>query len=245
MNNPLAGLGGMVVPELAPVSIPVTIAGASIRVDKQGKRFMSENRPSRHGFGQKEYLMFFDGVIGDFTRLPCWAIFDESGRTRGPLATKRKFGWYGWYSDYEWSRDNSQEIAKGWIVKGETVAELATKISMKPADLEDTITKYNGYCKNGVDPEFDRPKNSLLALEKPPYYAVKLFPTMVNTQGGPRRNAKCQVVDPYNEPIPRLYSAGEMGSFWGWMYNGGGNNAECLCTGQIAARHIVAMKALA
>jgi monoamine oxidase len=29
-----------------------------------------------------------------------------------------------------------------------------------------------------------------------------------------------------NQPIPNLYSAGEMGSFWGWMYNGGGNNAE-------------------
>ena len=39
---------------------------------------MSENRPSRHGFGQKEYLMFFDGVVGDFTRLPCYTIFDET-----------------------------------------------------------------------------------------------------------------------------------------------------------------------
>jgi hypothetical protein len=29
------------------------------------------------------------------------------------------------------------------------------------------------------------------------------------------------------------------------MYNGGGNNAECLCTGQIAARNLVAMKAQA
>jgi predicted oxidoreductase len=72
-----------------------------------------------------------------------------------------------------------------------------------------------------------------------------MFPTMYNTQGGPRRNAKCQVMDPFDQPIPRLYSAGELGSFWGWMYNGGGNNAECLCTGQIAARNVVAMKPLA
>ena len=243
MNNPLAGLGGMVVPELAPVVIPISVSG--IRVDKFGKRFMSEDRPSRHGFGQKEYLMFFDGVIGDFTRLPCYAIFDDTARASRPLASKRKFGWFGWFSDYEWSRDNSKEIEKGWIIKGETIAELAAKLGMKPEDLGDTVTKYNDYCKKGEDPEFNRTKRGLVALEKGPYYAVKLYPTMVNTQGGPKRNPKCQIVDPFDQPIPRLYSAGEMGSFWGWMYNGGGNNAECLCTGQMAARHAVALKPLA
>ena len=245
MNNPLAGLGGIVVPEFAPVVIPINAGGGHIRVDKFGKRFMSENRPSRHGFGVKEFVLYFDGVAGDFTRLPCYSIFDETTRLRGPLASSnRKFGWFGWFSGYEWSRDNSKEIEKGWIVKGETVAELATKLGMKPGDLDATITTYNENCQKKVDPEFNRPKESLVALEKPPFYAVKLFPTMVNTQGGPKRNSKCEVVDPYDKPVPRLYTAGELGSFWGWMYNGGGNNAECLCTGQIAARNVVAMKAL-
>ncbi len=247
MNNPLAGLGGMVVPEFAPVVIPIGTAGSgNIRVDKYGKRFMSENRPSRHGFGVKEFVLYFDGVAGDFTRLPCYTVFDETTRLRGPLSANRgKFGWFSWYSGYEWSADNSKEIEKGWIVKGETPAALATKLGMKPEDLEATISRYNENCKKGVDPDFDRPKQSLVAIDKPPYYAVKLFPTMVNTQGGPKRNGKCQVVDPYDQPIPRLYTAGELGSFWGWMYNGGGNNAECLCTGQIAARNAVAMKPLA
>ena len=248
MNNPLAGLGGIVVPEFAPVVIPVGIYGSGfIYVDKAGKRFMSENRPSRHGFGVKEYVMFFDGVVGDFTRLPCFSVFDETTRTKGPLVSNRigKFGWFSWHSGYEWSKDNSKEIEKGWIVKGDTVEELATKLAIKPTDLVSTIARYNESCKNQADPDFNRPKQNLIALDKPPYYAVKLYPTMVNTQGGPKRNAKCQVVDPFGEPIPRLYSAGELGSFWGWMYNGGGNNAECLCTGQIAARNAVAMKPLA
>jgi succinate dehydrogenase/fumarate reductase flavoprotein subunit len=244
MNNPLAGLGGMVVPEFAPVVIPISISGGYICVDKFGKRFMSENRPSRHGFGHKEYLLFFDGVAGDFTRLPCYYVFDETARQRGPLSSARKFGWFGWHSNYQWSRDNSAEIEKGWIIKGDTLADLATKLDMKPADLESTITKYNDNSKNGVDPDFGRPRQNLVAIEKGPYYAVKIYPVMYNTQGGPKRNAKCQVVDPFDQPIPRLYSAGELGSFWGWMYNGGGNNAECLCTGQIAARNAVAMKAL-
>jgi len=247
MNNPLAGLGGIVVPEFAPVVIPINIPGSGyIRVDKFGKRFMSENRPSRHGFGQKEFLLYFDGVIGDFTRLPCFTIFDETTRLRGPLASSnRKFGWFAWFSGYEWSKDNSKEIEKGWIVKGATAAELGGKLGMKPEDLEATLSRYNEDCKKQVDSIFDRPKQSLVPIDKPPFYAVKLFPTMVNTQGGPKRNAKCQVVDPFDQPIPRLYSAGELGSFWGWMYNGGGNNAECLCTGQIAARNAVGMNPLA
>jgi len=245
MNNSLAGIGCLMVPEFAPVMIPAMIPGNGyIYVDKTGRRFMSELRDNRHGFGHKEFLLFFDGVLGQFTRIPCYGIFDESTRTRGPIAggMSFKFGWFNWFGDYQPSRDNSKEIEKGWIVKGETLAELAGKLEIKPADLETTIARYNEHCKNKMDPDFARPAQSLAPLEKPPFYCVKLYPATFNTQGGPRRNARCQVVDPDNQPIPRLYSAGELGSFWGWMYNGGGNNAEALCTGQIAARNAVAAK---
>ena len=59
---------------------------------------------------------------------------------------------------------------------------------------------------------------------------------------GPKRNAKCEAVGPDNQPIWGLYSAGKLGSFWGWMCNGGRNNAEALRTGRIAARNILAQK---
>jgi len=111
---------------------------------------------------------------------------------------------------------------------------------MKPADLESSVMRYNEHCKKQEDADFGRPPKSLVSLERPPFYSVALYPAAFNTQGGPRRNAKCQVVDPDNQPIPRLYSAGELGSFWGWMYNGGGNNAEALCTGRIAGRNAAA-----
>jgi len=243
MNNSLAGIGCLIVPEYAPVMIPAAIPGSGyIVVDKAGKRFMNELRENRHGFGHKEKLLYFDGIAGDFTRIPCFGIFDETTRTRGPVvsSTSWKFGWFSWFSGYQASRDNLKEIEKGWIVKGDTLAELAGKLEMKPADLEDTVARYNEHCKNGTDPDFARPKRSLVPLEKPPFYCVKLYPATYNTQGGPRRNAKCQVVDPDYRPISRLYSAGELGSFWGWMYNGGGNNAEALCTGQIAGRNAAA-----
>lgn len=245
MNNSLAGIGCLMVPEFEPVMIPVGfMGGAFVYVDKTGRRFMNEQRDNRHGFGHKEHLLFFDGILGDFTRIPCFAIFDESTRTRGPLVSGAtwKFGWFGWFGGYTPSRDNTKEIEKGWILKGETIADLAAKLAVKAADLEATLAGYNQHCKNKVDPDYGRPARSLLPLEKPPYYAVKLYPATFNTQGGPRRNALCQVVDPFNRPIPRLFSGGELGSFWGWMYNGGGNNAEALCTGRIAGRNVLAAK---
>ena len=122
------------------------------------------------------------------------------------------------------------------------MADLANKLEMKPADLEASIARWNEQCKNKSDQDFGRPSRSLTSIEKPPFYCVKVYPATFNTQGGPRRNAKCQVVDPDNQPILGLYSAGELGSFWGWMYNGGGNNAEALCTGRIAARNILMTK---
>jgi succinate dehydrogenase/fumarate reductase flavoprotein subunit len=243
MNNSLAGIGCLMVPEFAPVMIPVGFMGGSyILVDKAGKRFMNEMRQNRHGFGHKENLLYFDGIAGDFTRIPCYAIFDERMRTRGPIISGAswKFGWFGWHGDYKPSRDNSREIEKGWIIKGDTIAELANKLKM--VDLEASVARYNEQCKNKVDADFARPSNRLESLENPPFYSVAIYPATFNTQGGPRRNAKCQVVDPFNNPIPGLYSAGELGSFWGWMYNGGGNNAEALCTGQIAGRNAAAAK---
>ena len=75
-----------------------------------------------------------------------------------------------------------------------------------------------------------------------PYYAVELSPSMLNTQGGPRRNARAQIVRPDGTPIPRLYSAGELGSIFSYLYQGTGNIGECFAFGRIAARNAVADK---
>jgi 3-oxosteroid 1-dehydrogenase len=111
---------------------------------------------------------------------------------------------------------------------------------MKAESLEGSVSRYNEYCQNRLDADFARPPQILMPLQKPPFNAVKIYPATYNTQGGPRRNPKCEVIDPDNQPISRLYSADELGSFWGWMYNGGGNNAEAICTGQIAGRNAAA-----
>jgi 3-oxosteroid 1-dehydrogenase len=231
----------------------------NIWVDKHGNRYVNEMLGfGRHGWEVREHTHLFNGTEGDFLRIPTWAIFDEAARLKGPFVTGAvKAGWFQWHSGYAWSKDNSVEIAKGWITKGDTIAELAAKIAADPdnanpvgqptmdptgATLQAAIDKYNGYCAAKNDPEFGRPAANLVALNTPPFYAVKIWPVQVNTQGGPKRNASCRVLDLDGNPIPRLYGVGECGSFWAWMYQGGGNLDECMLTGRIAGKNAVAEK---
>ena len=242
MNNTLGGFGALVVPEFAPVLINLGMpANGFIFADKFGKRFMNEKRDNRHGFGHKEYQLFFDGVLGDFTRNPWWTIFDDVTAKKGPVASNRgtTFTWFNAHGGYKWSDDNSAEVTKGWILSAPEIAGLASKIQVNADVLANSLGRYNEFCRNKKDADFERPAETLVPVEKGPFYAIRTNPATYNTQGGPKRNGKCQVLDAFSRPIPRLYSGGEMGSFYGWMYNGGGNNAEALVTGRIAGANVV------
>jgi succinate dehydrogenase/fumarate reductase flavoprotein subunit len=109
--------------------------------------------------------------------------------------------------------------------------------NIDPNVLTTTINNFNNYCAAGVDPDFGRPATTLQALKTPPYYAIALWPGGPNTLGGAIRNAQSQVCDPDNNPIPRLYSAGEFGSVWGFLYPGRGNNSENIVFGRIAGHN--------
>ncbi len=237
MNNTLAHIGCFVADPSDPKSLPISLSlpAASILVDKLGSRFMNEKQTDRHGFGHKEHLFFFDGLKQTFSRIPCYAVFDETARKAGAIAGGL-MGWYGKHGGSSWSTDNSVEVGKGWIKKGQTLDALATAIGANATTLQATVTRFNGFCSSGQDLDYGRSASTLKALATAPYYAVPVYPLMYNTQGGPRRNEKCQVITPTGERIPRLYSAGELGSFWGWMYNGGGNAAEAVITGRLSGK---------
>ena len=72
---------------------------------------------------------------------------------------------------------------------------------------------------------------------------MKLYPGGFNTLGGPRKNAKAQVLDTKRNPIPRLYVAGVLGSTMGPTYCVSGYNyAELMAFGRIAGRNAAAEK---
>lgn len=165
---------------------------------------------------------------GNWTHLPFpekgWFIFDSAGLEAGAM-------------DPEVSKDI---VGDGWALTGNTIEELAEAIEVPADELTQTLELWNRYCDEGKDEAFFRPAETLIKITQPPYYAMLCAPAVLNTDGGPVRDAKARILDPFGNPIPHLYSAGEFGSVWGQWYTGGGNLAECSAFGRIAARSALA-----
>jgi len=211
------------------------IAGGAIVVGPDGRRFCDEKFKTRHG------KVPTNGVwLPLSTPCPMFMIFDHAHFAAGPLYDGNpSHGWTQIVERYAWSADNSAELAKGWIKRAETLAELAAQIGLNGAVLAESVARWNRDCAAGEDSEFGR---TLMRtpLGDGPFYAVELSPSMLNTQGGPRRNERAQILRPDGSPIRRLYSAGELGSIYSYLYQGTGNLGECLAFGRIAGRNAVA-----
>jgi succinate dehydrogenase/fumarate reductase flavoprotein subunit len=225
---------GMQVPGFDATFSPDFVDPGFIWVDKHGHRFTNEGYMDVHLFG--ELLAKFNNDKFEYSNIPFYAIFDEQVRRMGPVC----WGVSGpniIVHKYKWSTDNQEEIKKGWIIKADSLSELAEKLSVDTEVLDETLKIYNENCKKGNDPIFNRAKDVLRPLEGPPYYALELWPSVINTQGGPKRDTKSRVLDPDNNPIPRLYAAGEFGSIWGFKYQTSTNISEALIYGRIAGKH--------
>jgi len=211
------------------------IPGGMIVVGPDGKRFTDEKFKTRHG-----KVPVNGRWMPLSTPCPMFLIFDHTLFSAGPLYDKHpSHGWTQIIERYDWSEDNRVELAKGWIKAAGSVEALARVVGLEPATLADTVARWNRFCRDGHDADFGRTL-MVAPIVREPFYAVELSPSMLNTQGGPRRNEKGQIVRPNGEPIPRLYSAGELGSIYSYLYQGTGNIGECLAFGRISGRNAAA-----
>ena len=211
------------------------LPGGAIVVGPDGRRFTDEKFKTRHG-----KVPVNGNWLPLATPCPMYLIFDHTHFSVGPIYDKHpSHGWTQIVERYDWSADNSAELAKGWIKSAGSLEALASIIGLDPAVLADTVGRWNRSCAAKQDAVFGRTL-MMNPIVNGPFYAVELSPSMLNTQGGPRRNEKAQIVRPNGTPIPRLYSAGELGSIYSYLYQGTGNIGECLAFGRIAARNAVA-----
>ena len=165
---------------------------------------------------------------------PVHIIFDEECRKAQPMVN----AWIGWpvtcRNPYHWSDDNSVEIEKGWIVKADTIEELAEKLGRDPAALRAEVDHFNAMVDAGEDADFGRDITTMAKIENGPFYAIEEVPAMPACSGGARRNIKGQVLNWDNEPIEGLYSAGELGSLVCNLYQNGTYLHEAICSGRAA-----------
>jgi succinate dehydrogenase/fumarate reductase flavoprotein subunit len=219
-----------------------------IVVDNRGRRYAAERRitkdPTRYHF-YKEALLF-DTETLTYPRIPSWMVFDATLMRKGPVVRVGR----AVYNGVDWGEDNQGALRHGWILQGATIEELAGKIRahsdnrgfMDPAVLASTVATFNGYCAAGDDREFQREPDTMGPVAEPPFYAMPLYPGGPNTTGGLRANARRQVLDWDDQPIPRLYTAGEISSVFQFVYQGGGNLAEGIVFGRVAGRNAAAEK---
>jgi hypothetical protein len=203
-----------------------------IAVDRFGQRFMNEwpvacaDTPIRD-------LEHYDFEILDYPRIPCFLIFDEVGRTQGPIGVPK-------YNDeallFRWSKDNLAEVDKGYIVRSNSLQELAQHWGIPAAAVQESVERWNEICERQDDPVHHRTPQSMMQIKTPPFYSIQAWPIITNTQGGPVHDAQQRILDPFKQPIPRLYEAGEMGAIWGHVYLLSGNVLECIIGGRIAGR---------
>jgi succinate dehydrogenase/fumarate reductase flavoprotein subunit len=212
---------------------------AWILVDGRGRRFMNEMPPYVQDQGAR-HLEFFDSVTQTFPRIPAHLIVDEAGRRRYPLGNPT-------YNDrnvnFTWSRDNLKEVELGILKRAASLDELADSIGCDAAALKDTVARWNAMCAQKKDEDFGRPGGTMMPIQHAPFYTGEVWPVVSNTQGGPVHNARQQIIDVNEHPIPRLYAAGELGSSFGHLYLAGGNISECFVSGRIAGREVAALDA--
>lgn len=220
-----------------------------IYVTPAAKRFAYEETLAKSGHGLQEKNSTYTYIA-----IPphSWAIFGQGCFEADAILPEKVSSGFVQLAGQP-AYDNQGYVDAGLWQTADTVEELAGKIGLDPQQLAETVATYNGYVENGCDEEFHRGEEwyaGPLSLEpfelaklEGPFYAFPIYIPLLNTQGGPVRDAELRVLDARGTAIPRLCSAGEMGTVFPYRYNTGGNFAGAVADGRHAVRTLAALDA--
>lgn len=204
-------------------------APGTIVVNRRGVRFANEAMPYNDfpkAFGT------FDPTAAEYPNAgPGWIIFDHEAKSSVQIMSIAP-----------------NAPAPDWVAQADDIAGLAKAIDLDPEVLTDTVERFNANAAEGVDPDFQRHRQGLMgpgalrALDKPPYYALPLYPGMLGTNGGPRVNGDAQVLSREGGVIEGLYACGNTAAnaFAGAYPSGGGTIGHGVVFGYRAGRHAAA-----
>ncbi|MGS2722227.1 FAD-dependent oxidoreductase [Porticoccus sp. GXU_MW_L64] len=202
-----------------------------IWVNDNGERFANECQSAKHSLPR---LLQQPGQR-------YWSVFDSTNKPNMTISGP------GWTPE----RLESEIYGNSELVKiADSLEELA-QLTRIPADsLVQTVAHYNNLVASGVDPDQGRfgktgkqgndgncgtPRR----LEKPPYYAVRLYPLSRKSMGGVKVDDKTRVLDHNDQPIPGLYAVGEASGFAGINGKAGLEGTflgPSIVTGRVAGR---------
>ncbi|MFL4475728.1 FAD-dependent oxidoreductase [Paeniglutamicibacter sp. MACA_103] len=210
----------------------------SIGVLANGKRFVNEAN------GYYDYVDAMIKATEAGQTVQSWQIADSRFVRRFPLGMAKPL-----------PVPLTPYLRSGYLVKGNTIEELATKCGIDPQQLSRTVADFNRNAAKGIDPDFERgqtpfnryggdaqttPNPSLGPLEKGPFYAVRVVPGSFGTFAGIDVDASARVLNESGAVIGGLYAAGnDQASVMGGHYPAGGINlGPALTFGYVAGREM-------
>jgi len=148
----------------------------------------------------------------------------------------------------------------GYLLKGDTLTELAQAAGINPAGLEDTVRHFNVGAERGEDPEFGRgstsfnrylgdpdhkPNPNVAPIRQGPFYAVKMVMGCLGTFDGIVTDPVGRVLGRDGAPMPGLYAVGnDRDCIMGGNYPGAGITLGPIMTfGYITGRHLAGVAA--
>ncbi|WP_326907296.1 FAD-dependent oxidoreductase [Sedimentibacter sp. MB31-C6] len=123
-------------------------------------------------------------------------------------------------------------------VKADTFEALAEAMGVNVDTFVENMNSYNEGTKTDND-EMGKEKEYLVAVEKAPYYAVKLYPKTMGTFAGVKTDENFQVLREDNSVIKNLYAGGECANkvMYNQVYMSGSAVQFALTSGRIAGEH--------
>ena len=142
----------------------------------------------------------------------------------------------------------------GFFLRADTIEALAGKCGLDPVALRQTVDRFNGFARTGVDEEFGRgaapydnywgdpthkPNPNLGMIDKPPFLATRVYLGDLGTKGGLLTDEEGRVLSEGGTPIEGLYAAGNAtASVMGHGYPGpGATLGPAMTFAFLAARH--------
>ncbi|MCI1590925.1 MULTISPECIES: FAD-dependent oxidoreductase [Heyndrickxia] len=233
------------IPPGSPAFMPVAERATPglIIVNSEGERYLNESVPY-HEFVDKMY----QNNQGGATTIPSWMIFDQT--------VKKRYLVFGIMPGQSFPKT---WFETGYTKKAETPEDLAKEIGVPPKKLAATIARFNKFAKDGHDQDFQRGvsaydryygdptlKNPNLApLEKPPFYAIPIYPGDIGTKGGLVTDNLARVLHENGQHIQGLYATGNCAAaVMGETYPGpGATIGPAMVFGYIAASEMAAVAA--
>jgi succinate dehydrogenase/fumarate reductase flavoprotein subunit len=208
-----------------------------IAVNQAGRRFVNEGC-SYHDFVEAMYASH-----RSVRTIPAYLVCEASFVAA-----------YGLGAIHPGTRNLAPHVASGYVVQAASIAELARKLQIDAAGLQETVARHNGFAATGVDLDFGKgstelnrfngdeslPGNPCLRpILEPPFVAMAVWPADISVATGLATDEHARVLDGSGTPIAGLYACGnDMASVFAGHYPGPGTTLGPAVTfGYRAALH--------